>query len=120
MEHPEFWTAPRNKNTLVAPYEPWRGLSPREVTRGLSHSRLYYLECQFRGLQELSGVVVCNPQIKGGVPVMRGTRFTASQVIAEIAESDAVAEVGHNLSLSKDDVTGLLNGISLLLMQPRE
>ena len=107
------------KDKVVESYRDLIDPSSRIPTRALTSSQHLHLECHLRGLQELSEVVVCNPRIKGGVPVMRGTRFTASQVIAEIADSDAVSELCENLSLSQDDVTGLLNGISMLLMRPR-
>ncbi len=54
----------------------------------------------------------------GGVPVLRGTRFTIAQILAELAESGSVTDLAENFDLNPDDVSKALHALSAALNRP--
>src|SRR6266568_885309 len=55
---------------------------------------------------------------RGGVPVLRGTRVTVAEVLAEIADSSGVQEIADNFKLDAEQVKGVISALSLLVSQP--
>ena len=78
----------------------------------------WYFQCAFFGMESLRGCVEVDPDRRGGVPVLRGTRFTVAEALAELAESSGVREVAENFDLPDDALRDMLNSLSLLLNQP--
>lgn len=78
----------------------------------------WYWLCALHGSERLSACVDIDPNIRGGVPVLKGTRFTVSEALAEIADSEAVEDISRNFDLELSSLKELLNGLSLLLNQP--
>jgi len=74
--------------------------------------------CAYFGSEQLKECVEIDPKIRGGVPVLKGTRFTVSETLAELAESDAIDDVADNFDLEQSKIKDLLNGLSLLLNCP--
>lgn len=96
----------------------WAG----EMTSAGDRERLieWYFECILLGYDTLKEVVDINPKRRGGVPVLRGTRFTVSQTLAELANSSGVEEVAEQYHLDSQKVSDLLTGLSLIFMRPIE
>jgi uncharacterized protein (DUF433 family) len=78
----------------------------------------WYLECSLLGSDTLREVVQIDPDRHGGVPVLRGTRFTVAQALAELAESSGVEEVATNYDLDVETIRATLTGLSMMLMRP--
>jgi uncharacterized protein (DUF433 family) len=69
-------------------------------------------------LASLKECVEIDPQRRGGVPVLKGTRVTVAEALGEIAESQNVQEVADNFDLDLENLKCLLNSLSLLLNRP--
>ena len=59
-----------------------------------------------------------NPRKRGGIPVIKGTRFTASQVLAEIADGRSVYQLCNAFELDQEAVTMFLRALSIYLDRP--
>jgi uncharacterized protein (DUF433 family) len=60
-----------------------------------------------------------DPGIRGGVPVLAGTRFPVPQVLAEIAGGSSVTEVAEDFDLDEDLIVRFLEGMAALLDRPQ-
>jgi uncharacterized protein (DUF433 family) len=107
----------------------WRLLEPPMALYGSDWARTsalkavsaateWYIQCQLYGLVRLRNVVEVDPERRGGIPVLRGTRFTVAQVLAELAETEGAEEVAENFDLEARVIRDLLNALSLLLNRP--
>jgi uncharacterized protein (DUF433 family) len=98
--------------------EKW-ALHPTVSSKPSAHFALdWYVQCNLLGYSLLREVLEINPNRHGGVPVLRGTRFTAGQVLAELAESESVSTIAENYDLNPQHIEDMLNGLSLILMRP--
>lgn len=61
-----------------------------------------------------------DPAKRGGACVIAGTRFSVSQLMAELAEHHAVADLCDDLDLPHDTVKTLLHGMSSVLSHAQE
>lgn len=61
----------------------------------------------------LKDCVEVNPQKRGGAPVLKGTRFSVAQLLAEIAEGRGVAEIAADFDLDLELIKKLLEGLAL-------
>jgi uncharacterized protein (DUF433 family) len=86
--------------------------------KALSAATEWYIQSQLYGLVKLRGIVEVDPERRGGVPVLRGTRFPVAQVLAELAETEGAEEVAENFDLEARAIRDLLNAFSLLLHRP--
>ena len=59
-----------------------------------------------------------NPHKRGGVPVLKGTRFTIAQVFAEIADGRSLPQLCKNFNLDRGLVTQLFEGLAVLFDRP--
>ena len=66
----------------------------------------------------LQDCVFVDPQIRGGVPVLRGTRISISQIIAELAGSECVAELAEEYDIDSEPIRKLLEGLSIQFDRP--
>jgi uncharacterized protein (DUF433 family) len=55
---------------------------------------------------------------RSGLPCLRNTRFTISQLIAEIAERGSVSEVSDTFDLDPDTVRGALEDVATFFDHP--
>jgi uncharacterized protein (DUF433 family) len=53
--------------------------------------------------------------IRGGVPVLRGTRFTIAQVLAEVADGSSVADLTTDYDLERSRIVGALRSLAAAL-----
>ena len=69
-------------------------------------------------LKLLSDSVEADPSRRGGRLVIKGTRFKASQLIAQISEGDSPEVVADDFDLDKHDVKNFLTALSIILDRP--
>lgn len=60
----------------------------------------------------VKAVVDIDPERAGGLPVLPKTRFTIAQLLAQIAQSKGVYEVGFDFDLNENDIKAVLNELS--------
>lgn len=94
------------------------GRSIKIARRNRLRAHDWYIECAIHGNELLKAALEINKSKRGGIPVLRGTRFTASQALAEIAESDSISEVASDFDLDEAILRQLLNGLALTLDRP--
>ena len=68
--------------------------------------------------RELDDCVEVNPDKLGGVPVLKGSRISVAQILAEIAEGQTVEAVADDFDLDVAQVKRLVTGLSVSLDQP--
>lgn len=66
----------------------------------------------------LRNSVESRPGKLGGAPVLKGTRFSVTQLLAELADSDAVEEIADNFELDKNEIRQFLHAFSVYLNRP--
>jgi uncharacterized protein (DUF433 family) len=62
--------------------------------------------------------VEIDPDIRSGVPVLRGTRVPLSQALAEIAEGSSIAEIADDLEIDECTIRGFIEGFSVWMDRP--
>jgi uncharacterized protein (DUF433 family) len=68
-------------------------------------------------LVELSDCVERNPAKLGGVPVIKGTRISVAQVLAELGEGRNTEEVAADFDLDEALLRRLVQGLAISLDQ---
>ncbi len=63
-------------------------------------------------------VVAVSPDVRGGVPVLRGTRMPLSRVFAELADGFSIVEIAADFELDPSQLETLLGSLSMFLDQP--
>jgi uncharacterized protein (DUF433 family) len=66
----------------------------------------------------LRNSVEIDPQKRGGVPVLKGTRITVARVIAELADDLSVSEIADDLDLDEMQIRCFLAGMAIHLDRP--
>jgi uncharacterized protein (DUF433 family) len=62
--------------------------------------------------------VTIDTQVRGGVPVLRGTRVPIAQILAEVADDAKVSEIAENLDIDPDLIVAILEGLAIHLDRP--
>jgi uncharacterized protein (DUF433 family) len=58
---------------------------------------------------DFKNVIVSDPKICGGQPVIRGTRVTLRTVLASLADGDTIDDILRSFpTLNRDDVTAVI------------
>lgn len=68
--------------------------------------------------RELTDCVECNADKLGGVPVLKGTRVTVAQILAELGEGQSVEAVAEDLDLNVEPIKKLVHGLATYLDRP--
>jgi uncharacterized protein (DUF433 family) len=84
-----------------------------------ARSESWFAECAKWADEALQKSVEIDPKRRGGVPVLKGTRFTVGQTLAELADSTGVPEVAERFDLDEETIREMLYGLSLLAEKPR-
>jgi uncharacterized protein (DUF433 family) len=79
----------------------------------------WYSEWALWGHDALRNSVEIDPGRRGGIPVLKGTRFTVGQTLSELADSSGVSEVAAQFDLDEKVIRKLLYGLALLADKPR-
>ncbi|MDE2095767.1 MAG: DUF433 domain-containing protein [Patescibacteria group bacterium] len=93
------------------------------MTRNKTHrSRSFHVQWFIERLKQatlmLRECVEIDPQIRGGVPVLRGTRIPVARILADIADGYSPQEVTDDLGLDLDLVKKLLDGLASSIDRP--
>lgn len=86
-----------------------------ELIENLSEWVTERMRCAVPTLQEL---VEVDPDKRGGVPVLKGTRITVAQLIAELAEDRTMSQIATAFRLDKEQIRRVLEGLSVYLDHP--
>ena len=62
--------------------------------------------------------VTIDPDIRGGVPVLKGTRVPIAQIVAEICEDASLSEIAEDLDLDVGLIVKALEGMAIHLDRP--
>ncbi len=65
-----------------------------------------------------SDFIEINEKRRGGVPVIKGTRFTVAQLLAEIADGNSIKEIADDFHLDLNIIERLLRDIANCLDKP--
>lgn len=65
-----------------------------------------------------SGAVEITTTKRGGVPVLKGTRFTLAQLLAEISEGRSVQELAADFDLDIDIIKSYLESLAAYFDRP--
>lgn len=65
--------------------------------------------------RELGDCVEVNPEKLGGVPVLKGTRVSVAQILAEIGEGQTTEQVADDFQLDAALVKKLVRGLAVCL-----
>ena len=74
-----------------------------------------YIQCQIHGLRSLHETVEISSDLRGGIPVLKGTRFTISQLVAELSDTSGPAEIAENFDLDEEQIKTFLDGLAMLM-----
>ncbi len=78
----------------------------------------WLVKCVTSGYERLARCVTIDPEIRGGVPVLNGTRFTVAQTFVELVETSGVRELAEKFDIDPEVVRDMLIGLSLVLQRP--
>ena len=53
-----------------------------------------------------------NPDIRSGVPVLRGTRIPVSQIFMEIADNRTINDIAEDLEIDETFLTNFIKSLS--------
>jgi uncharacterized protein (DUF433 family) len=68
--------------------------------------------------QQLNDCVEWKSDKLGGAPVLKGTRISVAQILAELGEGQTVAEVAEDFDLDAGLVKRLVQGLAVCLDRP--
>ena len=68
--------------------------------------------------RELGDCVEMNPDKLSGVPVLKGSRISVAQILAEIGEGQSVEAVAADFDLDVELVKRLVTGLAVCLDRP--
>jgi len=63
------------------------------------------------GLRELSDVV----EIRGGVPVLKGSRIPVAKILAELGEDMTLSEIAEDYNINIQQARRFIEGLAILL-----
>jgi uncharacterized protein (DUF433 family) len=67
------------------------------------------------GLRELSDVVEIHNEIRGGVPVLKGSRIPVAKILAELGEDMTLTEIAEDYNVNIQQVKVFIEGLAILL-----
>ena len=120
VEEPDEPSTQRRRGGLV-----WTGVReapasffpPNRKMRWMSHDAWLGQRARLAAVM-LRGCAEYNPQKCGGVPVLRGTRFTLAQFLAELADGRNVFEISEDFDIDAETAVEFLRGLSIYLDRP--
>jgi uncharacterized protein (DUF433 family) len=59
-----------------------------------------------------------SPELRSGVPVLRGTRFPLSRVLAELADDSRISDLARDYDLEVSTLKGFLEGLARMFDRP--
>lgn len=84
-----------------------------------SHELTFHLKSQLEAAARmLQDSVTLDSNIRGGVPVVRGTRVPVARILAEVADDASLSEISDDLDLDREVLIKLINGLANYLDRP--
>jgi uncharacterized protein (DUF433 family) len=68
----------------------------------------------------LDDSVEIDPDVRGGIPVVRGTRVAVARIFAEIADGQRLSEIAESLDIDVGILGNIIEGLSIHLDRPFE
>ena len=93
----------------------------RDPSSGLDFHTVGYARLAQRlaaAARELSDLVTVDPEVRGGVPVLSGTRLPVARILAEVAEDRPLSEIAEDHDLSPDALPRLFHALATFLERP--
>ncbi len=59
-----------------------------------------------------------NARKLGGVPLLKGTRFSVAQVLSQIGDGDTIDDLAENFDLDRDQLATVLHAMAACLNRP--
>jgi uncharacterized protein (DUF433 family) len=116
-ETPTSWASALTHNHSLQISARWSKSVPIPADRNLRIAE-WYIECSIVGADLLRKSVDVKASVRGGRAVLKGTGFTVSQTLVELADSTGVKEVADNFDLDENAIIEMLNGLAMLLSKP--
>ena len=69
-------------------------------------------------IQQLTETVYVGQDMRGGVPVFKGTRYPVSSLLAELTEGGTLKELSEDYDLDVDVIKKVVGSLSILLDIP--
>jgi uncharacterized protein (DUF433 family) len=66
----------------------------------------------------LGDCVEIHPQKLGGVPVIRGTRFSISQLLGELGDNNSVSIIAENYEVDEQVLKNFLHALAVYINRP--
>jgi uncharacterized protein (DUF433 family) len=87
----------------------WPVFIPREA-----NEKLAWVEVRmWVGQSMLQDAIKINPQIRGGIPVLAGSRVTIAQIIGEIADGRSIDDLAESFDLDPTALQTLFQGLAI-------
>jgi uncharacterized protein (DUF433 family) len=67
---------------------------------------------------QLHETIEVDPQMRTGKPVIRGTRLTVAQILAELAEGATLSEIAEDFDVDLEPLRKALEAMALYLDEP--
>ena len=105
----------RERETANAGHGDDLGLHDQNVTSSVEWPKEERLT---QAMESLNNCVEVHADIRGGVPVIKGTRITAARVLAEVADGYSIGEIAEDLDLQESLLAEFMDGLSSYLNRP--
>jgi len=122
------WRKAETRTWLVFQLVPgtasWEEVEARAIDFGLYHvpfraGHEIWLGDRYRqAVLTLRECLESNPQKLAGVPVFRGTRFSASQFLAELADNEVVQEIADEFEVDPSRLRTFLHAFAVYFDRP--
>lgn len=70
------------------------------------------------GLSLLRESVTVDPEVRGGVPVLKDTRFPLSRILAELAAGASITQLAEDYEIDEKTIRSFLEGLAIHLDRP--
>jgi len=68
--------------------------------------------------RDLTQLITLDPAVRGGVPVLTGTRLPLARIFAEVAENRPLSEIAEDLELPAESLMQVFRALAGSLERP--
>ena len=80
--------------------------------------QVWMVQRLFTATDVLSGSVTVDPHVRGGVPVLKGTRMPLSQILAEVSDDRSLSDIAEDKELDLDLLKAFFGAMATYLDRP--
>ncbi|MEM8641503.1 MAG: DUF433 domain-containing protein [Cyanobacteria bacterium P01_G01_bin.54] len=62
-------------------------------------------------------VIEIHPEMRGGIPVLKGTRFPVARVLAELGEDETISEIAEDYDIDANKLRDLIENLAMFFDQ---